>query len=179
MYTDPGQGRQIDLGYRRINCNTTLCRPVTSLATEVEADVEDVEAEENQEQEVEVDQAAEQENPFSGLDSKQIAALNAIVDELGLNTEGGIQSLLNSNQHDKDLIQQLMVRLGISEDTAKNFLKDWRKAHEEAKRQKLKAKTKFKGMQALWHCSVCGRGGQPQPVCYVAPYISGYRPIPL
>ena len=98
---------------------------------------------------------------------------------MGLNDEAGIEGLLSPSQNDPKLIQELMDRLDISEDTARGFLEDWRKAHKETKRQKLKAKTKFKGMRAIWHCSACGRGGYPQPLCYYAPYISGYQSIPI
>ena len=120
-----------------------------------------------------------EENTFGSLPKEQIATLQEIVEDIGLNDEAGIEMLLSSNQHDRELIDQLIGRLGISEGTAETFLQDWRKAHKEAKRKKLKAKTKFQGMEAIWHCAVCGRGGLPHPVCFVAPYISGYQPIPI
>ena len=149
--------------------------PATALVTEECMGIE----EEEEEEEHVAEEAAAEENPFSGLHDGHIAMLQKIVEEMNLNNEVGIEMLLSSDQHDGNLIQRLMDRLSISEDTARNFLEDWRKAHKEAKRQKLKAKTKHKGMEAVWHCAVCGRGGLPQPVCYVAPYISGYRLIPI
>jgi hypothetical protein len=122
---------------------------------------------------------AHDENPFGDLNPAHISSLQKIVEEMGLNSEEGVRVLLDTSRDDKDLVQCLIRSLGISEDTARGFLKGWREAHQEATKQKIKAKTKHKGMQAIWHCAVCGRGGQPQPVCYVAPYISSYRPIGL
>jgi rubrerythrin len=147
----------------------------------VEEDIE-IEEEENEQDGIEEEEDegnTKEENPFSSLKKSYATKLQDIIEALNLNTEEGVQKILSSNQFDKELIQQLMDKLGISEDTARSFIDDWRKAHEELKRQKLKAKTKFKGMEAIWHCAVCGRGGHPQPVCYVAPYISGYRSVPI
>ena len=158
------------------NASSTLSgsAPVTTTATDdaVEGD------EEKEQEEIQDDEKEDlDDNPFGDLNADNIAKLQDIIEKMGLNSEEGIQTLLSSNDKDKVLIQQLMSHLGISEDTARDFLEDWRKAHGKAKEQKRKAKAKFKGMEAIWHCAVCGRGGHPAPVCYVAPYISGYRPM--
>ena len=123
------------------------------------------------------DTADDDDNPFSNLKEKHLSALQDLVQKLGLNTEQGIEKLLSSDENDEHLIQQLILQLKISEDTVKTFLDDWRNSYNEVKRKKLKVKKKFKGMQPIWHCAVCGAGGLPQPVCYVAPYISEYQPI--
>lgn len=152
--------------------------PATTIILEEDMQIE--EAKEDQEkEEMLVEDPIAEENTFGSLPKEQIATLQEIVEDIGLNDEAGIEMLLSSNQHDRELIDQLIGRLGISEGTAETFLQDWRKAHKEAKRKKLKAKTKFQGMEAIWHCAVCGRGGLPHPVCFVAPYISGYQPIPI
>ena len=120
------------------------------------------------------------ENPFSSLNTDYITALNDIVDELGMNSPKGIEELLSPSPNSKDesaLLQRLLESLGISEDVARGFLGDWKKAHKEAKRKKLQNAKKFKGMEAIWHCAVCGRGGRPRPICFVAPYISGYQSV--
>lgn len=119
------------------------------------------------------------ESPFSILNTDHIQALNDIVEKMNLNTLEGIEQLLSSSPSSKNetaILQQLIERLGISEDVARGILDNWKIAHKEAERQKLKDAKKFKGMEAIWHCSVCGRGGNPRPICYFAPYISGYRP---
>merc|ERR1719491_497308 len=94
---------------------------------------------------------------------------------MSLNTSNGIEKLVSSNDHDNVLFQRLMDGLNVSMDVANNFVDEWRKAHKEANRFKMKNKYKSKVMEAIWHCAVCGRGGHPSPVCYVAPYISCYR----
>ena len=104
---------------------------------------------------------------------------------MGLNTLEGIKRLKSSKNDDhdnNDLIQRLMEYLNISMDVAQKFINEWRMAHKEANRQtKMKMfNSKCNGMEAIWHCAVCGRGGQTSPVCYVAPYVSSYRPaVPL
>jgi len=153
-------------------------QPDLDLALE---EVIEIEEEDNQqdgtEEEEEDEGRTKEENPFRSLKIRYTTKLQDILEALNLHTEEGIQKILSSNQFDKEVIQKLIDKLGISEDTARSFIDDWRKAHEELKQQKLKAKTKFKGMEAIWHCAVCGRGGQPKPVCYVAPYISGYSSV--
>jgi SpoVK/Ycf46/Vps4 family AAA+-type ATPase len=153
--------------------------PATAIAFKEDMKTEEEEEEDLEEEDegVEEDITAE-ENPFSTFNVDHIKGLQDIVEEMGLHTKEGIEMILSSDD-DRDLIQQLLERLDISEDTARTFLEDWRKAHKEVKLQKLKAKTKFKGMEAIWHCAVCGCGGFPQPVCYFAPYISGYRAISI
>ena len=134
---------------------------------------------EGDEEQIEEDETVEGnpvENPFSTLRISHMKALNDIVDEMGWNTFEGIERLLSS-KGDTALIHQLMERLELSEDAALGIFEGWKKSHKEAKRQKLANKTM--GMEAIWHCSVCGRGGKPKPICYFAPYISGYRPISL
>ena len=152
----------------------------TSVTTSLKVDT-NIELEEDQREEEDgfVEETDVDENPFGSLKTSHVTILQDIVEEMGLNTKEGVEMLLSSIKMDGNLIQQLMQRLEISEDTAKSFLEDWRQAHKEANRQKLQAKTKFQGMEAIWHCAVCGRGGLPQPVCYVAPYISGYHQVPL
>lgn len=147
--------------------------PITAIDLEqtIEGDEEGEEIEE-----VETVDANPVENPFSTLPTNHLKTLNDIVDEMGWNTFEGIERLLSSKE-DTVLIPQLMERLEICEDAARSILESWKKSHKEAKQQKLGKKTK--GMEAIWHCAVCGRGGRPQPICYVAPYISGYRPISL
>ena len=117
-------------------------------------------------------------NPFDSLKASYLKGLQDVIIELGLNTESGIGELLSSTDN-KDVIQRLMENLNIAEDEAKAFIEEWRKAHKEVELQKKKAKKKFRGLEAIWHCAVCGRGGLPQPICFVAPYVSSYRPIPM
>ena len=111
-------------------------------------------------------------NPFDALDSHHLQNLQDIIEKMGLNSKEGMYKILSSH-YDQDIIHGLMQSLGISKDGARKILDDWKKAHKEVQRKKKK----FKGMEAIWHCAVCGRGGLPTPVCYVAPYISGYHPI--
>ena len=115
-------------------------------------------------------------NPFDDLNTGYTKCLQDVVEEMGLNTKEGIKLLLSSNDN-KQIIEKLMERLQISENAAQNYLKDWRKAHKTLDSLREQMDTKSNGMEAIWHCAVCGRGGRPQPVCYVAPYISGYKPI--
>jgi len=66
-----------------------------------------------------------------------------------------------------------LVGKGFSMRDATDAVGQWQTGHKEV--QKKKHRTKSLGLEAIWHCAVCGRGGQPQPVCYVAPYISSFR----
>jgi SpoVK/Ycf46/Vps4 family AAA+-type ATPase len=157
---------------------STKATPVTALALEEKIDVEEEEEEEESTLEEE-NITEEDENHFSNLNTNHMKGLQDVVEEMGLNTLEGIEKLISSNGHDNDLIQRLMEYLDISMDVAQKFIDEWRKAHKEANRQKMKMKYKFKGMEAIWHCAVCGRGGHTSPVCYVAPYISSYRAVPL
>lgn len=161
------------------SASSSAYQPDLDLALEEDIEIEEEENEQDGIEEEEDEGSAKEENPFSSLKKRYATKLQDIIEALHLNTEEGIQKILSSDQFDNELIQQLMDKLGISEDTAGSFIDDWRKAHKELKQQKLKAKTKFKGMEAIWHCSVCGRGGHPKPVCYFAPYISGYRSVQI
>jgi SpoVK/Ycf46/Vps4 family AAA+-type ATPase len=161
-------------------CSTstsTKATPTAALALEEEMEIEEEEEEENPFEEGEI--TDEDKNPFSNLNANYMKGLQDVVEEMGLNTLKGIEKLISLNDHDNDLIQRLMEYLDISMDVAQNFVDEWRKAHKEANQQKMKMKNKFKGMEAIWHCAVCGSGGFPSPVCYVAPYISSYRPIAI
>ena len=117
------------------------------------------------------------ENLFNNLNAEHLSSLQDIVEKMGLNTKEGVKALLDPSYDDTDLINELIHCLAISEDNARDILSEWREAHRKLKKQKLKSTRK--GMEAIWHCAVCGRGGQPKPVCYVAPYISSYRSITL
>jgi len=118
----------------------------------------------------------EEENLFLSLNPDFMKAMQNLVEEMGLNSKEGIEELLSSLD-DTKIIQKLKLRLSIGEDEAKNHLNEWRNAHKELKRHKEKRNSN--GMEAIWHCAVCKRGGHPQPVCYFAPYISGYRVISI
>lgn len=114
-------------------------------------------------------------NLFNGFDLDQLKKLQDVLDSLGLNNEEGIKHLLVSNSSDEDIIQKVASGLTISNDIARKLLIDWKKKQKQL--QQEKTKNKREGMEAIWHCAVCGRGGLPAPVCYVAPYISGYRRV--
>lgn len=163
-------------------CSTstsTKATPTTALALEEEMEIEEEEDEEEENPFEEGEITDEDKNPFSNLNANYMKGLQDVVEEMGLNTLKGIEKLISSNDHDNDLIQRLMEYLDISMDVAQNFVDEWRKAHKKSNQQKMKMKNKFKGMEAIWHCAVCGSGGFPSPVCYVAPYISSYRPIAI
>lgn len=163
-------------------CSTstsTKATPTTALALEEEMEIEEEEEEEEENPFEEGEITDEDKNPFSNLNANYMKGLQDVVEEMGLNTLKGIEKLISSNDHDNDLIQRLMEYLDISMDVAQNFVDEWRKAHKKSNQQKMKMKNKFNGMEAIWHCAVCGRGGRPSPVCYVAPYISSYRPIAI
>jgi SpoVK/Ycf46/Vps4 family AAA+-type ATPase len=163
-------------------CSTstsTKATPTTALALEEEMEIEEEEEEEEENPFEEGEITDEDKNPFSNLNANYMKGLQDVVEEMGLNTLKGIEKLISSNDHDNDLIQRLMEYLDISMDVAQNFVDEWRKAHKKSNQQKMKMKNKFNGMEAIWHCAVCGRGGRPSPLCYVAPYISSYRPIAI
>lgn len=114
-------------------------------------------------------------NLFNDLDLEHLKKLQDVLDSLGLNNEDGIKHLLVSNDDDEAIIQKVASGLATSSDIARKLLIDWKKKQRQLQQEKKKSKRE--GMEAIWHCAVCGAGGQPAPVCYVAPYISGYRRV--
>ena len=168
----------IDLKDQACSTSTSMkALPITALA--VEEVIENEEEKEEEKKEVEENTTEEETNSFDNLNTGHLKGLQDVVEEMGLNTSNGIEKLVSSNDSDNNLFQRLMENLDISMDVAQTFVMEWRKAHKEANRLKMKNKNKFKGMEAIWHCAVCGRGGHTSPVCYVAPYISSYRAAPI
>jgi SpoVK/Ycf46/Vps4 family AAA+-type ATPase len=177
-HVDSRSCMEIDLKDQAFSTPTlSKAPPITDLELE-----EKVEEEEEENPSEEGEATEEDNNPFSNLNTNHMKGLQDVVEEMGLNTLEGIKKLIYSKNDDhdnNDLIQRLMEYLNISMDVAQKFINEWRMAHKEANRQtKMKMfNSKCNGMEAIWHCAVCGRGGHTSPVCYVAPYISSYRPV--
>jgi hypothetical protein len=126
---------------------------------------------------VDVDLGGEEEqgsNPFENIDKRKLQTLQDILNELNLNSEEGIRRVPSMTGA---IAKLLAERLGCSLDEATAHLTEWQNARDEAEEQlkKQKMKMKISKVEAIWHCAACGAGGYPTPVCYYAPYISGYR----
>ena len=120
---------------------------------------------------------------FSSIDSRVLATLQDVLDEMGLNTASGAQRLARLTEGSaeyNDLVKDLMSRTGLDRDTIVDQLSKWRSAQdglaEEVREVEVAKKTKRQ--VAIWRCAVCGRADQPYIACYVAPYIVRYEPIP-
>jgi hypothetical protein len=100
------------------------------------------------------------------------------VEKLGLNSKEGVRKLVNLNTDAvefKQLTAELAQNYGCSSEEATRLLQDWQNAHKALDDVVNQVKTAT--AVPIWHCRVCGRGGQETPICYVAPYISGYRTV--
>ena len=66
----------------------------------------EIEEQEDEEEERFAEEAAVEENSFSGLQDKYMSMLQNIAEEMGFNTKAGIEMMLSSNQDDGDLTQR-------------------------------------------------------------------------
>jgi AAA+ superfamily predicted ATPase len=119
-------------------------------------------------------------NPFGQFDPSMLLRIQDVLSDMGLNSEIGVRSVASldpTSDRFLQLVRTLVEKAGISQDAATQVLIEWQRALSAAEKQKKKAKAalRLRAVEAIWHCAACGRGGNPVPVCYVAPFISGYR----
>lgn len=122
-------------------------------------------------------------NPFDELDVDVLKSLQSLMTENGLNTEEGaakLSTLGPSDREYQELVEQL-VALRFSTAHAREQLTKWqaaqRELQKELQRMKEQQKQQVLTQEAIWFCAVCGAGGYPTPVCFVAPYIKYYRAV--
>eukprot|EP00899_Mesostigma_viride_P014092 jgi/Mesvir1/22684/Mv14107-RA.1 len=135
-------------------------------------------------------------NRFEEMDPVRLGALQAVMDEVGMNDEEGARRLCQlppGHEELAEVARKLATRLGVSPSEAATWLSKWqqeaRRAYRDADDEKEKVDEARKeaeqtGMPVqvrvpLYRCAVCGRANQPFIACYVAPYVSGYMDITI
>ena len=156
-----------------------VAAPVTDASTAF------LDLEQNIEEAVDKDVSSSQGlNPFQSVDSKALKLLQDFLQQQGLNTERGADSLVSldeSNAVWKGMLTRMQEELGCTLQFAQEQLARWRKAQldvrREMEREKERQLTKGASMKAIWRCGVCGRADKPFIVCWVAPYIVRYEKV--
>ena len=156
-----------------------VAAPVTDASTAF------LDLEQNIEEAVDKDVSSSQGlNPFQSVDSKALKLLQDFLQQQGLNTERGADSLVSldeSNAVWKGMLTRMQEELGCTLQFAQEQLASWRKAQldvrREMEREKERQLTKGASMKAIWRCGVCGRADKPFIVCWVAPYIVRYEKV--
>ena len=136
---------------------------------------------------VDVAEGPSAEAPFAGVDTKVLRRLQVVLDDQGLNNEGGAGQLAALDPSDPELAKlqrMLLDELGMSPAAALEQLRKWQSAHKdmekELQKQREKKKQGLMTQEPIWRCSaVCGRANKPYIACWVAPYIVGYQPVAM
>jgi len=118
-------------------------------------------------------------NPFSSIDETCLLQIQEFVNEQGINTAEGVKQLAVLSRGDpkfQDLRDKLVSQTGMSPEKAVEVLTKWQDEQKNLQEKLHELQQGSQGMEAIWRCAVCGRGGYPWIVCYVAPYIECYRP---
>jgi DNA-directed RNA polymerase subunit N (RpoN/RPB10) len=113
------------------------------------------------------------------LTRAHLDTFNDILDKLGLNSTHPEESLLSVSERarsDPRVMHELMERLEVSEEEAKDLLGDLDGALKRLEELKLqvKAKAALKMLVPVWRCAACGRY-----TCSFRPYIEKYVEIDL
>lgn len=107
-----------------------------------------------------------------------LLALQAILDERGLNTKEGVEKLSQLSPNSREFIElanEIANRLQLSFDEVVAKLKEWQRKQEDIREKVKQAETDTQGMVPIWRCGVCGRADKPYIACYVAPFIVRYE----
>ena len=115
---------------------------------------------------------------FANVDKGTMGLLQVFLQETGLNSETGVESLSKLEKFDpkfQHVVGRMVSELNMTPDFALKSLFGWQEAQRKLRKERAKLLTK--GMQAIWRCGVCGRDDKPWIACWVAPYIVRYEQI--
>lgn len=139
-------------------------------------------------QEEKIDEEVEHTNQESSdlNKNKFLQLLQDILDERGLNSKEGVQTLSSltvDSAEFHELAQEISNKLGIPLQNAIDMIIGWQEEQanvyeklEEQEREMEKAKQeKRKAKVPIWRCGVCGRADKPYIACYVRPFIVRYE----
>lgn len=118
----------------------------------------------------------------TGMSKTELKALQAVLDDLGLNSEDGMRGIGDEDPNGprmSQLARALAGSLRIDVAKAREMLVGWQMAQKNVQKEMKKAREKMakKGKQVvpIWRCRVCGRADLPYIACYVDPYIARYE----
>jgi hypothetical protein len=78
------------------------------------------------------------------------------------------------------LADRMAAELGWAPEAAGEQLGRWRAAQRglAAELGRAEEGRRSRGLRAIWRCAACGRADLPHVVCWVAPFVLRYEPVP-